>query len=419
MNLESILGKILQLTKNIYLKEPKEKSYKHSYLISYAPLVSFEVWFTQTGIHICREISLMSIQYDSNLKNGNADDFKDIIKKIFKNIIFNEHLFEVKSIMALKKNKIFNAMNKNLKKKEFALKVWHIIKNELSSSLKDWVIFYPLPRVTTKSLKLEFDGLSLLNSEDKEFWNMLANEYPALEFWDPKKGKQFDSNDNMFSNKSTKSWLVCEVSGSKDISKKRASILMRKFIGVILAHLYIEDSSVLAHSESVKTTYSMQISSDINTRFNYSYIGVILHSLLIDLEITSEVMNKVKNWYKKQTESDKSDRASKGAQFIQYGITRETELDKFLHYFISLDALFGVDGKVEESIIEGVSNTNMRVNKEKIKRIYKLRSDLIHGGSSYINDWKGIIGYRNHFKSYPLRDVQEIALKSLVNYFEN
>jgi hypothetical protein len=97
-------------------------------------------------------------------------------------------------------------------------------------------------------------------------------------------------------------------------------------------------------------------------------------------------------------------------------------LDKFIHYFISLDALFGEKSRVEESISEGVFNTytktNHEVDKDKIKKIYKLRSDLVHGGSSYINDWKEIIDYRNHFNSDPLKDVQDIAIKSLVYYFE-
>jgi hypothetical protein len=417
MELNKILGKILELTKNIYLKKPEEKSYKYNTPLNTIP-IPMELWITKTGKNISREIALMSMQYKIEFKNGNINDFKEIVKIIFDRIIFNEELFKVKLISGSQKDKLFDYINDDLDKKDFAMKVWDIMTKEFSDNLKDWIIFYPLSRVTTKSLKLEFDGLSLVNSEDKEFWDMIVNEYPALEFWDPKKGKQFDSNDNTFSNKSPKSWLACEVSGSKDISQKRASILMRKFIGILLAHLYIENSSVLKHAGSSETTYSMQISSDDNTRFNYSHIGIILHSLLIDLEITSEFINEVKDWYKKQSESENFNRASKGAQFVQYGITRKTELDKFLHYFISLDALFGVDGRVEESIIEGVYNTNKEVKKEKIKKIYKLRSDLVHGGSSYINDWKGIIEYRSHFNSYPLRDVEDIALKSLVNYFK-
>ena len=193
---------------------------------------------------------------------------------------------------------------------------------------------------------------------------------------------------------------------------------MRKFIGTLLSHLYNKEPGITSHSYQSEISYSMQVSSNINSSFNYSHIGVILHPLLIDIEITNELLNKVRNWYKNQYKSDDFNRASKGAQFVQYGITRKTEVDKFLHYFISLDALFGSDGRVEESIIEGVSDTDTEVNKEKIKRIYKLRSDLVHGGSSYINDWKGIIDYQNHFNSYPLKDVQDIAMKSLVNYFE-
>lgn len=291
-------------------------------------------------------------------------------------------------------------------------------KKELSANLKDWVIFYPLPRIKTKSLKFNYDGLSLMDSEDERFWKNIVGRYPALEGWDPVKGKEVQSNNSVFSQYKPETWLICEINGSENISREKAGNLMRKFIGTLLSHLYNKEPGITSHSYQSEISYSMQVSSNINSSFNYSHIGVILHPLLIDIEITNELLNKVSNWYKNQYKSDDFNRASKGAQFVQYGITRKTEVDKFLHYFISLDALFGSDGKVEESIIEGVSDTDTEFNKEKIKRIYKLRSDLVHGGSSYINDWKGIIDYQNHFNSYPLKDVQDIAMKSLVNYFE-
>jgi hypothetical protein len=161
-------------------------------------------------------------------------------------------------------------------------------------------------------------------------------------------------------------------------------------------------------------SYSMQLSSEMNSSYTYSPIGVLLHSLLVDLEINNIIIEDIRAWYKKQSASLMSNRANRGAQFIQYGLTRNTELDKFIHYFISLDALFGERGNVEESIINGISQVKYEMNINKVNKLYKLRSSLVHGGASYINDWKDIIDYKNHFKSEPLNDVQEIAMKSLV-----
>lgn len=179
MELNKILGKILELTKNIYLKKPEEKSYKYNTPLNTIP-IPMELWITKTGKNISREIALMSMQYKIEFKNGNINDFKEIVKIIFDRIIFNEELFKVKLISGSQKDKLFDYINDDLDKKDFAMKVWDIMTKEFSDNLKDWIIFYPLSRVTTKSLKLEFDGLSLVNSEDKEFWDMIVNELSLI-----------------------------------------------------------------------------------------------------------------------------------------------------------------------------------------------------------------------------------------------
>ncbi|MFW6278799.1 MAG: hypothetical protein ACOC2G_01285, partial [Bacillota bacterium] len=194
------------------------------------------------------------------------------------------------------------------------------------------------------------------------------------------------------------------------------------FIGVLFAHFFKQKPSIFHHSAKKEMSYSMQVSSEVNSDYTYSPIGVLLHSLLIDLKIDNKIIANIKTWYKKQSLSSISNRASKGAQFIQYGLTRNTELDKYIYYFISLDALFGERGNVEESIIKGISKTysknGNKIDIDKVKKLYKLRSELVHGGSSYIDDWKDIINYKNHFNSEPLHDVQTIAMKTLVQYFD-
>ena len=54
--------------------------------------------------------------------------------------------------------------------------------------------------------------------------------------------------------------------------------------------------------------------------------------------------------------------------------------------------------------------------KEKAEWLFDLRSDLLHGGSSEIEDWRKLLRYDNNFKTEPLADVAIAALTSLRIY---
>ena len=92
-------------------------------------------------------------------------------------------------------------------------------------------------------------------------------------------------------------------------------------------------------------------------------------------------------------------------------------IHQFLYFFIVLDALFGVIGNVEESIKKGISSYLTEPEwQKKIKKLFDLRSELVHGGSSYIEEWKGYDSYVNHFNSSPERDIEIAATKCLREY---
>jgi hypothetical protein len=91
---------------------------------------------------------------------------------------------------------------------------------------------------------------------------------------------------------------------------------------------------------------------------------------------------------------------------------------EFIYYFISLDALFGQRYDVKSSIAYSVCKVfeNDYNWKEKAEWLFDLRSDLLHGGSSEIEDWEKLIRYNINFKTEPLADVAIAALTSLRTY---
>jgi hypothetical protein len=91
---------------------------------------------------------------------------------------------------------------------------------------------------------------------------------------------------------------------------------------------------------------------------------------------------------------------------------------EFIYYFIALDALFGQRYDVKSSIANSVYNVfdNNYNWKEKAEWLFDLRSDLLHDGSSEIEDWEKLPRYNINFKTEPLDDVTLAALTSLRIY---
>jgi hypothetical protein len=99
---------------------------------------------------------------------------------------------------------------------------------------------------------------------------------------------------------------------------------------------------------------------------------------------------------------------------LNYGIV-SGELERFIHFFISLDALFGVRHNVEKTITRALLDLYKTEPfwEYRSSRLFDLRSTLVHGGCTSVEDWGGFEGYRKHTKSESGKDVTHAAMKAL------
>ena len=131
-----------------------------------------------------------------------------------------------------------------------------------------------------------------------------------------------------------------------------------------------------------------------------------------DFELKTDTAKVLEEWYNslRHLEIDLQNRVKKAAHFINNAMVADG-IDAFIHYFISLDALFGKRGDVERLIIEGVKTcTSDPLWAQKTKWLYDLRSELVHGGARYEREWKDFERYMNHFGTDPSIDVMDLAL---------
>jgi hypothetical protein len=195
---------------------------------------------------------------------------------------------------------------------------------------------------------------------------------------------------------------------------------MRTFIAVLFSYLH-PFSNVLVKSSTRPHTYCKQFPANHNqtgfSEMNAS-IGQIIPPIPSNLVITEDNISNVVNWYKKKEvlQDEKKRRVQIASQFVHYGIIAD-DLERFIHFFIVLDSLFGERHKVEATITEGIKQIfpNDAIWEYKISKLFDLRSSLVHGGCSSISEWEELDAYRRHTKSHPLNDVTTAAITAFQN----
>jgi hypothetical protein len=428
MKLDKILGRILALTKQIFFEKPGDhRSFHNSFLtggqspFSLSGSIGLEWWLTEDAFQFCDEIANMSMSFFPELRGGDTASFSQVIKDVLKENALNEELFDSDKVFLMNANVLFDGRSV-LKVKDFALKLWDKIYQGMVRSTADWIVLYPLYRVKGQSAALGFDGITLLSSEDTHTWELFCKRYSNARSWKPASGMRKEGEEFIFKNPPSM-WLLCEIHGTESGARMYAGSLMRTFIAVLFSLFHDRYSNLLAKSMAEEFSYSTQFPRDgshIRSGQTSASIGRLFPPLMIDLNISPEDITEIRKWYllRSSASSINLRRSTTASHFIDYAIMTD-DLERFIHFFIALDALFGEQDKVERTITDGIKRTfpgNLRWE-ERAKWLFDLRSELIHGGSSRIEDWKDFGRYRRYFKSNPLTDVGIGAMTGLRSCF--
>ena len=117
------------------------------------------------------------------------------------------------------------------------------------------------------------------------------------------------------------------------------------------------------------------------------------------------------NWYSTCARCNPDDqrRLEKGAHFLNRAMNSH-DIESYLNYFVTLDALFGKRGAVETSIVAGVKSLGIDSKfSEKTPWLFDLRNEIVHGGSRYVAEWPKYARYSQHFRTKPLEDIRALA----------
>lgn len=426
---KTILSLLIALTKEIRLIKPVDvKGYQAQFFAGNKSPFTFSGgivvtwWYTEKAFKLCSSIASMSIEKYKQLEDGDKDKLSDVIKNAFCAICLNSAFFNGDDIFLMRKQSLFEARSIN-DVDVFSRKLWSFILNQLEDSIGYWCFVYPLPRLITESFELREDNISVVKKSDKEAWKKFEMEYPETKFWDPSTGLFADGKETPFSRLNYEALLICRCAGTSDGGKFKAEIRFKRFLSIVFALFRTQKNLRLTKSAAQPYRICIQFKSKENQSSGatiMSEIGELLPYYITDYELTDDIISILRKWYNAlfSAEQEMKNRIKKAAHFINNAMT-SNGIDSYIHYFISLDALFGKRGDVERLIIEGV-NTCLSDEQwtHKTKWLYDLRSEFVHGGARFEEEWKDFERYVKHFGSHPFTDVMDLAfqciLKSLI-----
>ncbi len=421
MSVPVIYGKILALSRE-YSWRPIPDGLDRQFFTGGDPRLPFSGigltwWLTRRGYKTLRDLARLAVEHLSHL-GLDRDSVEDIIEDVFQKNATNRALFVADSFMH--HPNLFES--RAIGESAFASAIWSHIDRALADGVADWLVVVPVPRIKSVSHELGHDGLALVAAGDDETWRRVSADFRSAQFWNSRTGHADPRDAEIMRPVTTDTWLTCRAKGTKAGANLVARERMRTFVALLLASYYAGNVHFLTKSMADVPTYGTHF-PETGTRTGVGYVqmhvGEIIPPLLDDVVITPDHVDACRAWYARQliAAPDLQKRAFVATQFVHYAIVAG-DLERFIHFFIALDALFGVRGNVENTIADGVERTfaGDPAWKQRAHRLFNLRNELLHGGSSRIQAWDGYDDYERHFASEPDDDVAIAALVAVRNY---
>lgn len=423
---QKLFGQIIALFNNLIFNQT-DNTIKRSISILNLPMMGFseihrmqakEIWFTsKTEKYLKIIIKYLTILEDTRLlcKGIPKKELEELILSVISTEAFRCSYLSTDSIM-FKHNITLIECRKINDKIEFAREYYKDILKLLHSKQTNWLNAIPLIKIKTESFELGYDGIVIVKRCDKEFWKIYIEKYPICINYDICSLNIQGQVTSLYSDLV----VICKNYGSQKYAKLDAELKIKKFIAVLFSFVSVENSQSFLKSEYFEKSWCIQLplggkDNLIQGSYSQNLLPCYIRNYIEDIDIME-----IKNYYMQidSMSEEIKNRFSTATTFINHAMNSNNSTDIFLNYYISLDALFGVEFYVEKSIEAGIDFLiSDIVLKNKAKLLYKLRNELVHGGSRFIEEWSEYERYYHKFNDNNiLFDIEKIAFECLNKY---
>ena len=412
-------GKILALLKEYHWREVPD-SFDRQFFTGGAPWRPFSGigltwWLTRRGFDVRDELAEMLVSARADL-GLDRETVGSLVEKVLQQNATNRDLFKRDSFVA--GGTLFDSRVSS--PPEVAAKLLTLISEAAIAAVHDWLVVVPLPRIHVASSAVGSDDLWLIAAGDDAAWQELGVDFVSARRWNSRTGHGDPRDGSVMAPLPADSWLVCRVKGTTGGARIRARERMRTWLALMFSNLHLREIDVLMRSAATNSPWGL-LFAETSSRSGYIHttIGDLLPPLAADIHLSEDVIEATRRWdqARQALPADGSKRATVASHFVHYALVADG-LEQFVHFFIALDAMFGLRGDVENTIAKGVRYvfSDSLEWERRARKLFNLRSELLHGGASSVADWSGYSPYVKHYRSSPNQDVATMALHALAAY---
>lgn len=416
-------SQLIHLLKSIHLQnDGSEKKYFVKFIAGERlgnPFsgVGLTWWYTKDTFRLSDIVSVMLIKDQGQFKDCDPESVSEVIMSTLQEIAVNQTLFDVDAILFAKHPTLFEC--RIVGAPDFVRIVLGRLQENLRSSIGSRCTVHALPRFKVESFCLPENSLRIISKGDHRSWKMLAEEGYLIDFESDVSPMLKGLNNQIFAlPEGFDCALISENSGAQKGSRFNSILQFRKLVAVLFAVASQNKPSPTHKSSAQPFGFCVQFphKSNPDLRVYRNDCAPIAPYYASDVVVDSVNMQHIHNWFKRVNECSDDVRAKieKGAHFLNRAMN-SSDIEGYLNFFIVLDAIFGSQGMVESSITRGVRNLKVDQDYvEKIRWLFKLRNEIVHGGSRYIGEWSGYADYLKHFQSRPQADIEYIAQQTVL-----
>jgi hypothetical protein len=422
---QKLLGQIIALSKSITFQAPVDEEGFDLQFMARSPSLHFPgfgtpvtLWRTRRSFDAIENIARLIQILHPEAADCDADTIEDLVERNIADLTLDHSVFNINLIFSALRNCLADCrVDKDIN--HFAEKLYAHMMARIRASINQWCTVLGVPRLLCKSFDIPQIGLSLVSRMDTRQWEEVVYSRYKTNDWSHQLGCAPDSGMQPLFGFECRTLIVHQSNGTQKGSKFSSRLEFAKFFAILYATATIQEGLRISPSMAEPYTWCIQFPSRTSTglQVTESQLGEAVFPFpCADLTLSNETIFSLKKWYSglSRLPSEQRARVEKACHFVNRGIMSRG-LDSYVNFFISLDALYGARGEVGRSIQQGVDSASIETAlKERVPWLYKLRSELVHGGSRFCAEWKGYDRYYAHFRTKPEEDIERIACSTLL-----
>lgn len=374
-------------------------------------------WYTDNTRSALENVSTLVIQGSAQFHDCDIETVSKVIIDTLHEICVDQSIFDTDEVVFFKKPTLFECLNCGAE--ECASKILSEIHKNLLAKIGRCCTVYTVPRFRPESFYIEETNVYFISRSDQTAWKRLVDEGFLFNEWTPENPRLGLRNDSIYSPQGDyESVLVADCHGTKKGARFSSLLKFRTILAVAYAVASERAQYPYWKAAADPSEFCVQFPhrSSPESSIGRNDCRALVPYYADEIPIGLSEVEVIKKWYADQSKctAENKSRIEKAAHFLNLGMNSD-DTEAYINYFITLDALFGLRGSVEASIKSGLATLGFSAGMiEKAHWLFELRSELVHGGSRYIEEWPNYSRYRKHFRTTPMRDIQTLAQLSVM-----